>query len=260
MQMKADGVERVVAMSQFPQWSCTTAGSSLNELWRQVKNLGLQESFKWSIIDRWPLHDGFVDAVIERMHERMLDFEEGDREKAVVVFSAHSVPMKVVEKGDHYVGEVAATVQKVMERWNERVRAGEVPGLRRPSRHVLAWQSKVGYLPWMTPSTSDAIKNLAKVRGHKTMLLVPVAFTSDHIETLFEIGIEYKEEAEELGVSKFKFCEGLNGSEKFAHALADIVREHLDRGENYSPQYKQKCLTCTKPLCRQIINPAFGSK
>jgi ferrochelatase len=207
-QMKADGVRRVVAFSQFPQWSCTTSGSSLNELWRQVLALGMQEQFEWSIIDRWPLHDGFVDAVLERMQERMLEFDEADRDKAVVVFSAHSVPMKVVQKGDHYVGEVAATVQKVMERWNERVRAGAVPGLRRPSKHVLAWQSKVGFLPWMSPSTSDAIKQLATVRGQKTLLLVPVAFTSDHIETLFEIGLEYAEEAAELGVTKFKFTEG----------------------------------------------------
>ena len=66
-QMKADGVERVVAFSQFPQWSCTTTGSSLNELWRQVKALGMQDDFKWSIIDRWPLHEGFIDAVVERM-------------------------------------------------------------------------------------------------------------------------------------------------------------------------------------------------
>ena len=212
-QMKADGVKRVVAFSQFPQWSCTTSGSSLNELWRQVMALGMQDQFEWSLIDRWPLHDGFVDAVLERMQERMLEFDEADRDKAVVVFSAHSVPMKVVQKGDHYVGEVAATVQKVMERWNERVRAGAVPGVRRPSKHVLAWQSKVGFLPWMSPSTSDAIKQLATVRGQKTMLVVPVAFTSDHIETLFEIGLEYAEEAAELGVTKFKFTEG-----------ADVVR------------------------------------
>jgi len=190
-QMKEDGVERVVAFSQFPQWSCTTTGSSLNELWRQVKNLGLESDFKWSIIDRWPLHDGFVDAILERMEERLMDFDVADREKAVIVFSAHSVPMKVVEKGDHYVGEVAATVQAVMQKWNSRVRKGSIEGLKKPSKHVLAWQSKVGYLPWMSPSTSSTIEQLATIRGNKTMMLVPIAFTSDHIETLFEIGIEY---------------------------------------------------------------------
>jgi ferrochelatase len=257
LQMKDDGVERVVAFSQFPQWSCTTTGSSMNELWRQVKNLGLEQQFKWSLIDRWPLHDGFINAVISRVEERMLDFPQEDRDKVVIVFSAHSLPMKVVEKGDHYVGEVAATVKQVMDRWNDRVRDGAIEGVRRPSKHVLAWQSKVGFLPWMVPSTSETIKNLVQVRGNKHMLIVPVAFTSDHIETLFEIGIEYAEEAEEMGVKNFKYCEGLNGSEEFAEALADIVANHLDRKELFSAQYKQKCLTCTKPLCRQLMNPAY---
>jgi ferrochelatase len=190
-QMKADGVERVVAFSQFPQWSCTTAGSSLNELWRQVKALGMQNDFQWSIIDRWPLHEGFINAVLHRMEQRLLGgFAPEDRDKTVILFSAHSVPMKVVEKGDQYVGEVAATVRAIMEKWNDRVRAGQVDGLRRPSKHVLAWQSKVGFLPWMVPSTSDAIKKLATVRRVKNLLVVPVAFTSDHVETLFEIGLE----------------------------------------------------------------------
>jgi len=254
-EMEKDGVERVIAFSQFPQWSCTTTGSSMNELWKQVRARGLEEKFKWSIIDRWSLHSGFIEAVNERIQERMLDFDEDKRSKVVVVFSAHSVPMKVVNKGDHYVPEVCSTVKAVMEKWTHTIAGGDIPGLNAPNRHILAWQSKVGYLPWMVPSTADVLENLGK-KGVTSVLVVPIAFTSDHIETLYEIGMEYKEDAAEAGISDFRYTEGLNGSETFIQAQADIVKRHLDTKELCSAQYKMKCVTCEKPQCRKIINPA----
>ncbi|GAB5364257.1 hypothetical protein AAMO2058_000954200 [Amorphochlora amoebiformis] len=245
-EMKADGVERAVAFSQFPHWSCTTTGSSMNELWRQVKSLGMEGDFKWSLIDRWPLNTKFLDAVVERMEEKLSEFDEQSRSKVTIVFSAHSVPMKVVAKGDVYVNEVSATCKALMERWETR---------GHKHRHMLAWQSKVGYMPWMVPSTENTLKALGK-KGNKHVLVVPIAFTTDHIETLYEIGIEYAEEAEEAGITHFKYTQGLNGSAKFVEALVDLVTDHLDSGKNHSVQYGQKCLNCQKPMCRQIINPA----
>jgi ferrochelatase len=140
VQMKEDGITRAIAFSQFPQWSCTTTGSSMNELWRKLRELDMVDQFKWSAIDRWHLHPGFIDAVTDRIAERMLDFDEKDRDDVVILFSAHSVPMKVVEKGDHYVPEVSSTVHAVMQRWQER--AASTDGLS-ANKHVLAWQSKV---------------------------------------------------------------------------------------------------------------------
>eukprot|EP00038_Savillea_parva_P015579 m.14385 g.14385 ORF g.14385 m.14385 type:complete len:406 (+) comp3147_c0_seq1:83-1300(+) len=255
-EMDEDGVERVIAFSQYPQWSCTTTGSSMNELWRQLKALKLEDRFKWSIIDRWPLHDGYLNAVANRINRALAGFSTEDREKVLLLFSAHSVPMKVVEKGDHYVGEVAASVKGVMAKVEGLVRNGEFATSHVP-KHMLAWQSKVGFLPWMVPKTSDAIEGLGK-RNNRHVLVVPIAFTSDHIETLFEIGIEYAEEAEEAGITDFRFTDGLNDSPIFAQALADMVASHLDSGELYSPQYKVKCLGCVKPLCRQIVNPVVA--
>ena len=132
--MKVDGVKRAVAFSQFPQWSCTTSGSSMNELWRKLDAAGLKDEFEWSLIDRWYNHEGYIDAVVERMEEKLAEFDERHQGKVTFLFSAHSVPMKVVEKGDHYVSEVAASVKRVMEKW-------EAKG--HEHRHVLAWQSKV---------------------------------------------------------------------------------------------------------------------
>jgi len=252
-EMKKDGVQRAVAFSQFPQWSCTTTGSSLNELWRQVKKMKLENAFQWSIIDRWPTHQTYVDAICERIEERLDDLAEVRKSPPVLVFSAHSVPMKVVKKGDPYTVEVAATVRAVMDTLHDRLHA--ISPKRTVPKHVLAWQSKVGYLPWMVPSTSDTIEELAKA-GHKSLLVVPVAFTSDHIETLFEIDMEYRHLASESGIEHFAMTEGLNGSPTFIKALAEICTEHLDRNVNYSPQYKMKCLGCDKPHCRGIIGAA----
>ena len=255
--MKHDGVEHAIAFSQYPQWSCTTAGSSMNQLWREVRRLGMQNLFKWSIIDRWNLHPGWIQTVNERIMERMLEFDEDKRNDVVIVFSAHSIPMKVVQKGDHYVSEVAASSQIIMERFKTKfVETKMIPGLSKINQFILSWQSKVGFLPWMVPSTSDTLKNLG-VKGHKSVLVVPIAFTSDHIETLYEIGLEYAEIAKEAGISDFSYTKGLNDSSTFSHALADIVKKHLTEEKNFSSQYSMKCLECDKPLCRTVINPAF---
>lgn len=256
--MNKDGVEHAIAFSQYPQWSCTTSGSSMNQLWREVDRLGMRDTFKWSIIDRWNLHPGWIRAVNERIEEKFLEIPESKRNEVVIVFSAHSVPMKVVEKGDHYTPEVSSSVQAIMKQFEtDYVKSGKIPGLTTTSSHILSWQSKVGYLPWMVPNTANVLKSLGDA-GHKTVVVVPVAFTSDHIETLFEIGIEYAEDAKKAGISNFSYIRGLNESATFISAMADIVKDHLNRKENYSSQYKMKCLSCEKPLCRSLVNPAFG--
>jgi protoporphyrin/coproporphyrin ferrochelatase len=114
-EMAADGVTRAVAFSQYPQYSCTTTGSSLNHLWREAVRLGLDTAFRWSVIDRWHSHPGFLAAVARRVALGLSRFPAGpERDRVVIVFSAHSLPMLTVNKGDAYVPEVAATVNGVM--------------------------------------------------------------------------------------------------------------------------------------------------
>jgi len=241
-QMKADGVTRAVAFSQFPQFSCTTSGSSLNHLWRELRRLELGDAFTWSLIDRWPEHPGFVQAVTENIQAGLDQFPPDVRSEVCIMFSAHSLPVKVVARGDQYAWEVAATVRRVMDK------------LEFSNPYSLAWQSKVGFLPWLTPSTSDVIKGYGR-QGHKYVMTVPIAFTSDHVETLFEIDIEYAEEAEEAGIELFQRAPSLNGSETFQDALADIVNTHLESGEACSTQYKLNCAGCINPTCRHIMKP-----
>jgi ferrochelatase len=257
--MLDDGVSHAIAFSQYPQWSCTTTGSSINELWRQLKKMELEAAFTWSIIDRWPVQQGFLDAISERMMERLLEYDVQERSKVVIIFSAHSIPMSVVAKGDSYISEVAATVNAAAAHFATKiVGEGKIEGLSSPPRHVISWQSKVGASKWMVPSTRDVLEGLGKKKA-KHVIVVPIAFTSDHVETLYEIGIEYAEFAGKVGITNMKYTEGLNGSPLFSNALASMVVEHFAEKKNYSSQYKMKCIGCIKPFCKRIVNPHFKS-
>lgn len=243
LQMREDGVTRAVAFSQYPQYSCTTTGSSLNHLWREHARLGLSDAFKWSVIDRWPTQPTFIQAVKRRIEIGLQDIPEEHRANTVILFSAHSLPMKVVNKGDAYPAEVAATTQAVMQ------------AMEFSHPHILCWQSQVGPTAWLGPQTGDALKGLGE-QGHKAVLVVPIAFTSDHIETLFEIDIEYKEDAEKAGIEYFARAPALNDEPLLAQAQAEIVAAHLARGQPADTlKYKLNCPTCTNPTCRSVLNP-----
>lgn len=245
--MRADGVERAVAFTQYPHFSCATTGSSLNELWRAADRLGLKDAFRWSIIDRWPVHDGFIEAMTATVCEGLLDFPAADRDKVVLLFSAHSLPMSIVNRGDPYPQEIGASVHRVMERL----------GFTHP--YVLAYQSKVGPVKWLGPSTRNTIQQLGE-RGHKHVLVVPIAFTSDHIETLSELDRENGHLAAQVGITHYRRTPALNARPDFLDALADVVHRHLASGLPYSSQYPLRCPGCPNPACRAILNPTSSRR
>ncbi|KAI0063546.1 ferrochelatase [Artomyces pyxidatus] len=240
-QMKADGVKRAIAFTQYPQYSCSTTGSSLNEIYRKAGDF---DGIEWSVIDRWGTHPGFVEAVAQNIEAALQKFPEESRAETVLLFSAHSLPMSVVNRGDPYVLEVSATVSAVMDR------------LRHANPYRLVWQSQVGPSAWMGMQTSDAIKGLARL-GKKQVVLVPIAFTSDHIETLYELDLEYVKEAKELGINVHR-AESLNGSPVFVRALADIAAKHLkDYTSGSGPTSLQmglRCPGCTNETCGKQKN------
>jgi len=244
--MAAAGVERAVAFTQYPQFSCATTGSSLNELWRAIDRLGLRDAFAWSILDRWPVHEGFIDAVAETVREGLDTFPAEDRAKVVLLFSAHSLPMRFIDRGDPYPQEIGASVHRVMERI----------GFSHP--YLLAYQSKVGPVRWLAPSTPWVIERLA-ARGHQHLLVVPIAFTSDHIETLSELDRDYGNLARRHGITHFRRVPALNDRPRFLDALADLVHGHLVSGEVHSRQYGLRCGGCENETCRQIVNPVRKS-
>ena len=126
--------------------------------------------------------------------------------------------MKLVKEGDPYSDHIRKTVELVMKQGNFKQDSS------------LCWQSKVGPQKWLTPSTPVTIEELA-AKGVTSMLAVPIAFASDHLETLFEVGIEFKHLAKSKGVEQFEVTEGLNYSEKFIDALARLVSQKTESFE-----------------------------
>lgn len=235
-QMKQDGVKRVVAFSQYPQYSCSTTGSSLNEILVQLKKKGMEKDFEWTVIDRWPTHSGLVDAFADTIEQKLDSYPADQRKDVVILFTAHSLPLDVVNRGDPYPYEVAATMNRVMERL----------GYSNPYR--LVWQSKVGPKPWLRPATDEALQGLAK-QGKKNVIMVPIAFTSDHIETLFELDLEYGHQAKEWGIDNLTRSDSMNDHPIFIQALADVVADHLKANQPCSNQLMLRCPGCVNSKC-----------
>jgi protoporphyrin/coproporphyrin ferrochelatase len=244
--MEADGIERAIAFTQYPQFSCSTTGSSLNELWRAVERTGLRQAFHWSIVDRWPVHPGFIEAMTETVREGLSRFAPSVRNRVLLLFSAHSLPLDVIDRGDSYPQEVGASVQRVVE------------SLQVPNPYLLAYQSDVGPVRWLGPSTEQVIRRLG-ARGQRELLVIPIAFTSDHIETLSELDREYAEVAHEVGITNYVRAPALNDRPRFLDALAEIVRDHIASGAPHSAQYPLRCAGCTNPECRNILRPAVST-
>ncbi|KAF2675565.1 putative mitochondrial ferrochelatase [Microthyrium microscopicum] len=229
---------RAVAFTQYPQYSCSTTGSSLNELWKWRNRLDKGDAnskgaIAWSVIDRWPVHPGLVEAFAANIEKTLAEYPQDRRDKVVLLFSAHSLPMSVVNRGDPYPAEVAATVYAVMQR------------LKFKNPYRLVWQSQVGPSAWLGAQTSDTVANYVK-KGQKELVLIPIAFTSDHIETLYELDQEI---IGETGLDTVKRVESLNGSPIFIQALADIVKEHLAKNISCSPQMMLRCPGCVSERC-----------
>ncbi|KAH3672353.1 hypothetical protein WICMUC_004325 [Wickerhamomyces mucosus] len=220
-----DKVTRAIAFSQYPQFSYSTTGSSINELWRKTQLLDPNRTIEWSTIDRWPTHPGLIKAFATNIKEKLLEFPEEIRNEVKILFSAHSLPMDVINNGDAYPAEVSATSYAVMKELN----------FANPYRVI--YQSQVGPKPWLGAQTAKFVEKIEE--QSKGIILVPIAFTSDHIETLHEIDIELIGESEHK--DKIKRCDSLNGSQIFIEGLAKLVSEHINSGKLYSNQLPFDC-------------------
>ncbi|MGA8525591.1 MAG: ferrochelatase [Candidatus Sulfotelmatobacter sp.] len=222
-QLESAQCDEVVLLPLYPQHSSTTTGSSLNE-WERL--------FRGDVpvhnVGAFYQHPMYLDALIEKIEEALARFPRPER--AEIVFSAHSIPMSIIAKGDPYQRHVEETVRLLMQRggWDNRSR--------------LCYQSKVGASKWLQPSLHRTLHDLAgeKVRE---VCIVPVAFVSDHVETLGEIDHEAREEARRLGITQFEMSAGLNDSPQFISALTRLVTaalgDELDVGVPVSESGRQ---------------------
>jgi protoporphyrin/coproporphyrin ferrochelatase len=209
--LASEPYDELVLLPLYPHYSFATTRSSLREWDRQyAAKLKTKSGAKPAVrlIDHFYDHPDYIAAIVERINGVLQ--EASDPENVHLVFSAHGLPMTLVERGDPYPQHIAQTVQLVRElgAWS--------------NPHVLCYQSKVGPQKWLQPSLTGTIERLAK-SGVTRMLVIPIAFLTEHIETLHEINIEAREQAAHLGVKDFYLMPALNDSPLLIRALADLV-------------------------------------
>ncbi len=206
-QIEQAACESVVLLPLYPQYSSTTTGSSLNE-WRRL----FQDRLPSHCITDFYRNTMYLDAVVEKIEESLGRFPRPDTPE--IIFSAHGVPVSVIESGDPYQRHIEETVELLMKRggW--------------ANHHRLCYQSKVGASKWLQPSLHRTLHDLAE-KNVREVCIVPVAFVSDHVETLGEIDHEAREEAAQLGIGQFEMSGGLNDSPAFIRALGQIVMDAM---------------------------------
>lgn len=208
---KAGPLDEIVLLPLYPHYSFATTLSSLKE-WRRLYGQpdgGPPER----TIDHFYDHPLYIQALVERIGSVLRQFEDSSR--IDLVFSAHGLPMSLVEKGDPYPKQIEATVRAVCE-------LGAKRHTEWPQKHLLCYQSRVGPAKWLQPALTETIEKLGH-QGVKEMLVVPISFVTEHIETLHEINIEAREEAEKLGIATFRMMPAVGDSPLFIAALKDLV-------------------------------------
>ena len=206
-QLQAAECNEIVLLPMYPQYSSTTTGSSLNE-WNRL----FRGDIPAHCVEAFYRNTIYLDSVVEKVNQALSRFSEQSQPE--IIFSAHSIPMSVIEKGDPYQEQIEETVALVMERggWS--------------NSHRLCYQSKVGASRWLQPSLTHTLRELASKKVRE-VCIVPIAFVSDHVETLGEIDNEARHMATQLGFSQFEMSAGLNDSPKFIKALGQIVQDAL---------------------------------
>jgi len=212
--IKRDRIEQVVVLPLYPQYSISTSGSSfrlLEKLWKEDPKLSGVEH---TIIPSWYQQPGYLQAMAQLIAQELDQFPKPD--SVHIFFSAHGVPISYVEEaGDPYQQEIEDCTALIMQTLN------------RPNPHTLAYQSRVGPVEWLKPYTEEALQELGS-QGVEDLLVVPISFVSEHIETLQEIDIEYRELAEEAGIHNFHRVPALNTHPVFIDSLATLVVEALE--------------------------------
>lgn len=201
-QMKKDGIKEVLLLPLYPQYSTTTTKSSLEDFIKFAKN-----SFSISSIETFYKNDKFNECIVNEILNNVEDETSYN-----LVFSAHGLPQKIVDVGDPYEKQMNEHVKILSEELQKR-------GKNFKSIN-LAYQSKVGPLKWLEPSLENMLKNFK----NENVIIYPLSFIVDNSETVFELDIEYKEIADEIGIKEYKVCSCVNDSEEFIEAIKDIIK------------------------------------
>ncbi|MBC8317888.1 MAG: ferrochelatase [Desulfobulbaceae bacterium] len=198
------GISRIIGLTLYPHYSKATTGSSIEDLHETAA--GFNVPFEITEIRDWPEQEDYIACLAGNIQKGLEAFNSSDVQ---LVYSAHSLPVTFIEEGDPYLDHINRTIQAL-----EKVTG--VAG-------KLCFQSRSGPVEWLSPSTPDTLASLSG-EGCRKVLMVPISFVSDHVETLCEIDIEYKELAEGLGI-ELKRTESLNIMPEFITGLKKLVVE-----------------------------------
>ena len=212
-EIRSERFDKIILLPLFPHYSKATTGSSFNE-WNRQCTLNKMDVSNTKIITAFYNHSLYIEAVTENIRKALTKFSKLTADKIDLVFSAHGTPMSLVREGDPYNDHIKETVRLVLEKGEWK------------SPHVLCYQSRIGPVKWLKPSLKETIHNLG-ANGRKHLLIVPISFVTDHIETLHEINIEIRQEAEYLGIEQFEIMPALNDSPKFIQCLKELVLTNI---------------------------------
>ncbi|PWT88542.1 MAG: ferrochelatase [Blastocatellia bacterium] len=202
------GAEKVILLPLFPHFSTTTTGTCFEEVKSSLARLNWDPAIVQ--VTKWPDHPAYIDLLRLSMNEAIDRATSNDSDRVHVLFSAHSLPLKIVKLGDPYPQDIERTVSAVTQ------------GLQHP--WSLAFQSRNGKLPWLQPYLEDELKRLGQA-GVNKVVIVPISFVSDHIETLFELDQLYAGVAREYGITQYFRARCFNGDPKFPRVLQSIISE-----------------------------------
>jgi ferrochelatase len=232
--MIEDGITHTVLMPLYPQFSWTTTGSSFRDWENTLKEKFPNGKKPWKEfhVKNYHLNESYLRSVNERIDEALGQMDNETRRKTHLIFSAHGTPLLEVRSGDPYTVEIKETMEAVMARREEN------------HSYWLAFQSRVGPQKWTQPNTEELVKRHLQY-GIKNFLMIPIAFVTDHIETLYELGVELVENIEEEGFEfeNYKVTKGLNDHPKFIQALADEAMNCLKHEISLSSGKKQKTVS-----------------
>lgn len=211
-EMVEDEITHTVLLPLYPQFSWTTTGSSFRD-WETVAKEKFPDGTKpWKEfhVKNYHRNESYLKAINDRIDEALAEMDEETRQKTHFIFSAHGTPLLEVRSGDPYTVEIKETVEAVMERRDDK------------NSYWLSFQSRVGPQKWTQPNTEDLVRRHLEY-GIKNFLMIPIAFVTDHIETLYELGVELVENLEEEGFTfeNMKVMNGLNDHPDFIKALAE---------------------------------------
>jgi len=211
-ELKRRGYKHVLLLPLYPQYSVTTTGSSVHAFERECMRQHYQPQVR--LVRQWYDEPTYQDAIVQTLTRELSRFPDPQPERVELLLSAHGLPRKIVDAGDPYEQQVIATAEAVRAKLSW-------PNI------TLCYQSRVGPLEWLKPYTDNVIREKARA-GCEQMLVYPIAFVSDHVETLFELGITYADLARECGIPRYRVAPALNADPGLITALRGrVLREFL---------------------------------